>query len=91
MRFTVYILFSNIKNKYYVGSTGDVLSERIRKHNTNHKGFTGKTGDWNLVYFETYQDLNSAIIREKEIKRWKSRRLIEKLISKPKTGSEHPD
>ncbi|MBL7910664.1 MAG: GIY-YIG nuclease family protein [Bacteroidia bacterium] len=37
----LYILFSPSKNKYYVGHTGDDLVERIRKHNSNHKGFTG--------------------------------------------------
>ena len=48
MIFKVYILFSQLKNKYYVGFTGDDLNKRIRKHNSDHKGFTGKTGDWML-------------------------------------------
>ncbi|MDP1799991.1 MAG: GIY-YIG nuclease family protein [Bacteroidota bacterium] len=38
--FCLYILFSPTKDKYYVGHTGDDLVERIRKHNSNHKGFT---------------------------------------------------
>ncbi|MBK9670737.1 MAG: GIY-YIG nuclease family protein [Bacteroidetes bacterium] len=40
--FYVYILFSSLANKYYVGYTGDKLSTRLQKHNSNHKGFTGK-------------------------------------------------
>ncbi len=56
------------------------MTERIRKHNSNHTGFTGGVGDWTLVYAETFEDKNLAIAREKEIKRWKSRKLIEKLI-----------
>jgi putative endonuclease len=45
MAYTVYILFSIAKNKYYVGFTGDEIDERLRKHNSNHKGFTGKTAE----------------------------------------------
>ncbi|MBK9193180.1 MAG: GIY-YIG nuclease family protein [Crocinitomicaceae bacterium] len=44
--------FSKSKNKFYIGSTGDELQERIRKHNSNHPGFTGGTGDWELEYIE---------------------------------------
>ncbi|MEN9963268.1 MAG: hypothetical protein RL582_363, partial [Bacteroidota bacterium] len=48
----LYILFSTTLNKYYVGHTADEITERIRKHNSNHKGFTGGRGDWTLVYQE---------------------------------------
>ncbi|MEP6750678.1 MAG: GIY-YIG nuclease family protein, partial [Bacteroidota bacterium] len=53
---------------------------------SNHKGFTGKTGDWMLVYAETFNSKSAAMKRESTIKNWKSRKLIEKLI-----GLEHPD
>jgi putative endonuclease len=77
MTFQVYILFSAAKNKYYVGHTGDDLDERIRKHNSNHTGFTGGTGDWELKYSKKYKTKSEALRREKEIKKWKSRKLIE--------------
>jgi len=77
----VYILYSVIKDRYYVGFTSDSLSERIRRHNSNHAGFTGKTGDWKLVFSETHDTKDAAMKREKEIKMWKSRKMIEKLIS----------
>ena len=80
--FYVYILHSHILDKYYVGSTGELLEERIRKHNTNHKGFTGGLEDWQLKYSEEFNTKNEALKREKEIKSWKSKKLIEKLISK---------
>ena len=80
--FYLYILYSPSLNKYYVGSTGDVLEERIRKHNSNHKGFTGSRGDWELKYSEEFNTKTDAIAREKEIKKRKSRKLIEKLIAK---------
>jgi putative endonuclease len=77
--FHLYILFSPTKNKYYIGHTGDDLVERIRKHNSNHKGFTGGIGDWELKYSEEYVTKSEAMKREKEIKSWKSRKMIEKL------------
>ena len=84
MAFRVYILYSSSRNTYYVGNTSDELSERLRKHNSNHKGFTGKTGDWSIVYTEELQTKELAYKREREIKSWKSRRRIEQLIA-----SEH--
>lgn len=80
MRYHVYILFSGIRNKYYVGCTGDELTDRIRKHNSDHRGFTGGAGDWKLVYAEPQPDKSAALKREKEIKGWKSRKAIERLI-----------
>jgi putative endonuclease len=80
MTFTVYILFSPGKNKFYVGYTSELIEERLRKHNTNHKGFTGGTGDWIIKYTELFNTKTEGIKREKEIKSWKSRKMIEKLI-----------
>ena len=78
----IYILYSAILDKYYVGHTSDDLDERTRKHNTNHKGFTGGKGDWKLVYTEKFKEKSLAYAREREVKKWKSRKMIEKLISK---------
>ncbi|HOZ51408.1 MAG TPA: GIY-YIG nuclease family protein [Chitinophagaceae bacterium] len=36
-----YILYSASLNKYYIGFTADEINERLQKHNSNHKGFTG--------------------------------------------------
>ena len=85
MVYHVYILFSALRNTFYVGSTGDNLQERLRKHNTNHKGYTGNTGDWEMKYKEPYELKADALKREKQIKNWKSRKRIEQLI-----GLGHP-
>ena len=79
--FTLYILYSGLLNRYYVGYTGNLVGERLEKHLANHKGFTGKQTDWVIVYTETYDTKAAAIKRENEIKKWKSRKMIEKLIS----------
>ncbi len=75
-----YILYSASRDRYYIGSSADV-ADRLAIHNSNHKGFTGKTGDWKVVYTEAFNLKNEALIREKKIKSWKSRRMIERLIS----------
>ena len=59
-----------------------MLSERLRRHNTNHKGFTGKGSDWVLVYNEKFDDYQQAHLRELQLKSWKSRKAIEQLIGR---------
>ena len=54
MKFYCYILYSTLLDKYYVGFTGDDLSVRIKKHLSNHSGFTSKAKDWTLVYKEEF-------------------------------------
>jgi putative endonuclease len=60
MKFHIYVLYSANANKYYVGYTGDELSSRLQKHNSNHKGFTGKYTDWVLVYSEAFETKAAA-------------------------------
>ena len=83
-----YILHSDILDKYYIGHTTD-LSERLRKHNSNHKGFTGIVNDWVLVYTETFSTKKLAYARERQVKKWKSKVRLQALIQKK--ASEHPD
>jgi len=79
----VYILYSLTRDKYYVGSCEDV-NKRLVKHNTNHSGFTGKTRDWELKWIEEHPAKTEALKRENQIKAWKSRKMIEKLINENK-------
>ncbi len=46
--------------------------ERLRKHNSSHKGFTGKSGDWKVLYTKVYSQKSEAMKRELKIKSWKS-------------------
>jgi len=55
----------------------------LRKHLSNHKGFTSKAKDWMIVYHENYDSKSDAYKREKEIKAWKSKSKIKALIEKP--------
>lgn len=81
----IYIL-SNWNNKVlYVGMTND-LERRLYEHiNKLIEGFTKKYNLNKLVYYEETSDVNSAIQREKEIKKWrreKKNNLIEKMNPK---------
>ena len=78
--YTVYILYSALANKYYIGFTGDKVEVRLQKHLANHKGFTSKYNDWKILFTEIHVSKSAAQKREKEIKSWKSRKLVEKLI-----------
>ena len=76
----VYLL-TNWNNKVmYVGITND-LQRRIFEHKEKSvKGFTEKYNVHKLVYFEQTSDVEAALTREKEIKKWrreKKNRLVE--------------
>jgi putative endonuclease len=53
----------------------------LRKHHSNHSGYTSRAKDWEIVYTEEYLTKEEAIKREKEIKNWKSSLKIKELIS----------
>ena len=79
MDFIVYLLFSELKNKYYVGFTSDIEG-RIKRHNQKSNGFNGAVNDWQFIYTENYSSKEKALEREKKIKSWKSKIKIEELI-----------
>jgi len=76
----VYILYSSSSDRYYIGSTTQPIEERLRRHLTNHNGFTTKAKDWIVVYSEEFADKSSALSREKQIKSWKIKSKIKDLI-----------
>ena len=77
----VYIMTNAYKSVVYVGVTNN-LARRVWEHEKGKiQGFTQKYNCKYLVFFEQYDDINQAIHREKEIKKW-SRKKKEQLISK---------
>jgi putative endonuclease len=81
MQYFVYILYSHQLDRYYTGYTQDI-EERLKRHLSDHKGYTSKAKDWQVVYQENYDSKTDAYKRERQIKSWKSRRKIEELIGK---------
>lgn len=70
-QYYIYILASKIRGTLYIGITND-LQRRVYEHKTGiKKGFTQKYGVKQLVYFEILKDVNDAIDREKNLKKWK--------------------
>ena len=70
-QYYVYILASKIRGTLYIGMTND-LQRRVYEHKIGiKKGFTEKYGVYKLVYFEMFQNVNEAIDREKNMKKWK--------------------
>ena len=66
----VYLLASRRKGTLYVGVTND-LSKRVWQHKQDLvEGFTKKHGVKTLVWYEQTESIESAIVREKQIKKW---------------------
>ena len=76
-----YILYSKSIDHFYIGHTGEDPHERLRKHLSDHKGFTSRAKDWIIVYSETFPDKKAAYKRGLEIKSWKSKKKIVQLIN----------
>lgn len=66
----------------YLGVTNNLL-RRVREHKENNiDGFSKKHRIHNLVYYEVHDDINKAIGREKQMKKWRREwkvRLIEEF------------
>jgi putative endonuclease len=68
-RYYAYIV-ANTARLLYVGFTNDI-EDRVWKH--KNKTLECSTNKWKvcrLVHFEKYQDVNEALAREKQLKRW---------------------
>ena len=83
-QYYVYILASKIRGTLYVGVTND-LQRRIYEHKKGvKKVFTQKYSINKLVYFECFQNINEAIYREKNLKKWKRNWKIKLIEDKNK-------
>lgn len=79
-RFYVYILQSLKDFSFYVGQCAD-LDARMSKHFDGMSKYTATKRPMRLVYFEVLRTRPETLHREKEIKKMKSRKYIENLIS----------
>ena len=67
----VYILASAFHGTLYTGVTSNLL-QRLHLHRTGaHGGFTARYEVKRLVWFETHATMESAILREKQLKKWR--------------------
>ena len=80
MKYTVYIITNEYNTVLYGGMTNDIIRRIYEHKNQLAEGFSSKYKLTKLVYMETTNNVNDAIAREKQIKRW-SRKKKEFLIN----------
>lgn len=69
-KYYVYILTNMLQSVLYIGVTNDI-ARRLREHKTHAiPGFTDRYNVTKLVYVEEYSQVEDAIRREKQLKRW---------------------
>ena len=67
----VYIVSNKNRTVYYIGVTSELYS-RVYKHKTGeYGGFSKKFNCTDLIYFDRFDDIQSAIAKEKQMKKWK--------------------
>jgi putative endonuclease len=82
MAYYVYLLASGRNKTLYLGVTNDLVRRVYEHKNKVVRGFTRQYTVDRLVWFESYDDPDNAIAREKDVKKWRRAwklRLIEEL------------
>jgi len=75
-QYYVYIM-TNRSRTLYVGVTND-LERRVHEHKSGSvEGFTKRYKINRLVYFDATSNIEGAIAREKEIKKWRRSKKID--------------
>lgn len=66
----VYIMTNTRNTVLYTGVTNNLIKRVYEHKEMKFKGFTRKYNLIKLVYFEMFEDILNAIVREKQIKGW---------------------
>lgn len=70
MTYYVYILTNQTDTTLYIGVTNNLQRRLFEHKNKLVDGFTKKYNINKLIYFESTNDVESAIAREKQLKGW---------------------
>ncbi len=71
MAYYVYVLASKKHGTLYIGVTNNII-RRVYEHRQHLvAGFTKQHDVTKLVYFEQFESVEDAIVREKRLKTWK--------------------
>lgn len=73
----VYILFSKKNGTLYIGVTSNLVKRVYEHKNKFVKGFTEKYNVDKLGYYEIFDDITSAIKREKQLKKYYRKQKLE--------------
>ena len=77
----IYILSNDSNTVIYVGVTSNLIQRVFQHKQKIAEGFSKRYNVYKLVYFELYENMDSAIYREKRLKKWQ-RKWKERLIKK---------
>jgi putative endonuclease len=77
----VYIIKSNIKGRYYIGSTGNIVA-RLNRHNKGGNKSTKYGIPWILVHLEEFETEQCAYRREMQIKSYKGGSAFKQIVEK---------
>ena len=75
----VYILYSQRKNKYYVGQTND-LERRLLQHNSSQVISTKFGVPWILKHFFEFEERAASVQLEKKIKKRGAKRYLQDMF-----------
>ena len=76
--FYVFILFSELANRFYIGST-NALSQRLSEHRNGFSKYTKRASDWSMVYSKEFPSRAEAVRFERYLKSWKDREKLKEL------------
>ena len=82
-QYYIYIVTNPEKKVLYIGVTNNIV-QRLIEHwiNRGHqKTFAGRYFCCNLLYYESFQYVNDAITREKELKGWRRQKKIDLILT----------
>ena len=66
----VYILTNDRNTTLYIGVTSNLVQRVYQHKNKLIEGFSAKYNLHKLIYFEQFDDMYNAILREKRLKKW---------------------
>ncbi len=69
-QYYVYILASKIGGTLYIGVTNNLVRRVFEHRQKLVEGFTKQYDVTRLVYYEVHSDVEAAITREKQMKKW---------------------
>ena len=82
----IYIVTNFDRTTLYIGVTNDLIRRVYEhRHNLSKDSFTDKYNCGTCIYYEKYNDINQAIERETQLKKW-SRKKKENLINSKNPG-----
>ena len=66
----VYIITNDRNTTLYIGVTSNIIQRIYQHKNKLIEGFSANYNLHKLIYFEQFNDMHNAILREKRLKKW---------------------